>query len=188
MPITITIEDGTSVADANSYISVSEAKAMVLELGTDISATEDDDVARILIQSFRYLESREPDFSGEVVSSSQPSAWPRKEALRKCRIEIAEDEIPQELKDAQAFLVLKITGGLSLFRDPVSGSAASTFTSERTLGPLSIKTKAFPVGSAGDDISGGEQTNPLRIPELESLLEPIFNSGSNSSEFCTVRV
>jgi len=187
----IIVEDGTIVAGANSYMNVAQLRLRADFNGIDLAAATDDDLERFLIDSFRYLDSRESEFSGHVVENSQPSAWPRKNAKIKCRIEIGFDEIPGILLDAQTFLVGQLKGGLQLYKtaSQLTGDERGTFTSERTLGPLTIKTNSYPSSASLDASSGASSDKrPVCIPQLEAILSPIMESSSSAgNSFPTVR-
>ena len=187
----IIVEDGTIVAGANSYMNVADLRLRADFNGVDLTVATDDDLERFLIDSFRYLDSRESEFSGYVVENSQPSAWPRKNAKVKCRIEIGSDEIPDILLDAQTFLVGQLKSGLRLYKTPreLAGDERGTFTSERTLGPLTIRTDAYPSSASLDASSGAaSDKGPVCIPQLEAILSPIMkDSSSVGNLFPTVR-
>jgi len=187
----IIVEDGTIVAGANSYMNVAELRLRADFNGIDLSPATDDDLERFLIDSFRYLDSRESEFSGEVSLNSQPSAWPRKNARIKCRIEIGTDEIPDILLDAQTFLVGQLKGGLRLYKtaSQLAGDERGTFTSERTLGPLTIRTNSYPSSASLDASSGAaSDKGPVCIPQLEAILSPIMEGLSSVGNlFPTVR-
>lgn len=99
------IEDGTSPANANSYVSVSEARAFASARGVTLSAT-DSDVEILLIKACDYLETLEDRYKGSRVDQAQPLAWPRAGVfLFNGSTEIG-SVIPIQLKNAQCVLAI----------------------------------------------------------------------------------
>lgn len=112
MTIEITIEDGSGVAGANSYISVEDARTYAEARGSDLS-TDDDEVASMLIRASDYLEAQECRFQGKRVSSSQSLAWPRIGVTLNCD-EVPQNVIPKSLVAAQVQLAMAISAGFDL--------------------------------------------------------------------------
>lgn len=106
MAITITVEDGSVVADANSYVDLAYIRAFSLERGTDHSATPDDALAAGLINAMDLLESKAEDFSGERKSDLQELEWPRVGYFRS-GASIDSTVIPNAVKKCQAQLALE---------------------------------------------------------------------------------
>lgn len=101
--MTLIIEDGTEVTNANSYVTLAEARAYALARGVTLSAT--DSVVEILvIKAMDYLESFDNDFKGMRADSEQTLSWPRIYAYRNDGSEYP--AIPKELKNAQCQLIL----------------------------------------------------------------------------------
>ena len=48
MAITITVEDGSNVANANSFVTIAEARSYAVERGVTLSATDDDVAVQII--------------------------------------------------------------------------------------------------------------------------------------------
>ena len=90
----ITVEDGTIVANANSYASEAELTAYATARGVTLTAGTE----QLLIQAMDYIEQQ--SFKGDKQTKDQSLVWPR------YNVEIDgfwldSDEIPQLLKDAQ---------------------------------------------------------------------------------------
>lgn len=77
MAITLTVEDGTGLADANTYVASADADAYFLARAnaTWASATADAKAAA-LIQATQYLDTRYT-FKGERLTETQALEWPR---------------------------------------------------------------------------------------------------------------
>lgn len=94
-----TVEDGTIVEGANSYVSEDEADAYFADrqnfdwLSGDKQST--------LIKATAYIENRyRGKWKGRITDRYQPLAWPRRSVRDEEGRRVASDEIPQRLKDA----------------------------------------------------------------------------------------
>lgn len=100
LSIQFIVEDGTKVANANSYITVTEFKQYWVNRGVDyetiISETE---IKTLLIQATTYCDIRYR-FVGEPVYEDQALQWPRDGVLDSKGRDILYNEIPDELKNA----------------------------------------------------------------------------------------
>lgn len=93
------VEDGTIVANANSYMTVAEYKTYWLNRNETI-CDNDPDIEGALVVSTQYLDDN--CFKGSIVSDSQSLSWPRSNAYDKEGRLIANTVIPQALKNALA--------------------------------------------------------------------------------------
>ncbi len=103
MPLELVLEDGTGVADANSYVELAEADALhALRFHhEDWSVLDPEDRKLALVDFFSRMQAF--PWKGEVAVFGQPNAFPRKwlpKANRECE-EFDADEIPQFVKDGQ---------------------------------------------------------------------------------------
>lgn len=138
MAITITVEDGSIVADANSYIDQTYFRAFTVERGVDHSATADDVIAAALIEAMDLLDSYAERFAGARYDESTPQEleWPRSgyyrsgaaidytaipNAVKKCQAQLAFDHINgidlqpnQSIAEKGAVLSENIAGAVSL--------------------------------------------------------------------------
>lgn len=93
------IEDGSEVANANSYVDdaeyVAHAAARGLSIGTDATAREIE-----LIKAMDFIEGHRSQFKGFKVTDTQALQWPRS-AVWIDTFSVNADEIPVELKRAQ---------------------------------------------------------------------------------------
>lgn len=100
--VTLIVEDGTGLPDANTYIGLSEAKKYAQDRGVDLGT--DEVISQNLVLSADYMCTRGP-FKGSVVSLEQSLDFPRK-GLRVHGQEFT--GVPQKVKNAQAQLLLDI--------------------------------------------------------------------------------
>jgi protease II len=90
------VEDGSLVANANSYITLAEYKAWADARGLTYSA-DDTTVEQQILRAMDYLERIE--YIGNKANENQPLQWPRTEALIDGYYADA-TEIPKEVKTA----------------------------------------------------------------------------------------
>jgi hypothetical protein len=136
MPIVVIVEDGTGVADANSYMSVETVRGYAANRGFTLSA-DDDVVSAQLIRGFDYIEAKECDFQGERVYAE--SAFPRIGVVIN-GVEISESAIPNLLLAAQSQLVIAQANGIDIMPNFV----AADYVVKEKVGPLET-TFADPV-------------------------------------------
>jgi hypothetical protein len=112
MAITIIVEDGTQVTNANSYVSVADARIYASNRGVTLPA-DNDVVASMLIRANDYLEAQECRYQGERTSATQALAWPRKCVVLHCEA-VPTNVIPNSLIAAQIQLAMAINAGFDL--------------------------------------------------------------------------
>ena len=131
--MTLIVEDGSVVADSNTYITVAQFQSYAANQG-DIAASEadSDQVEPALIKAAQYLEQKyRLLWAGARVDATQSMDWPRRgvsvpdffdpfydNAFTPFGFQntyfIPENEIPDEVKEAQSLLALATFGGTSL--------------------------------------------------------------------------
>jgi len=94
----LTIETGSGVAGANSYVSVVDAQAWVTARGIAVTVTE-----ALLLKAMDYLESLRAEYQGTKTSSTQALQWPRADVYIDGTLFDA-NAIPTELISAQCQL------------------------------------------------------------------------------------
>ncbi len=173
MAITITIEDGSNVANANSFVTIAEVRAYAAERGVTLSVT-DDDVAIQLIKSKDYLESFAMRYQGEMSNEGQSLQWPRTDVyLYGSETAFPSNLIPKELKAAQKATVVALAQGV----DIMPNYSASDFVTREKVGPIET-----------------EYADPTKVgivPTLtavDSLLAPLFGSTATGFALRTMRV
>lgn len=112
MAIAIVVEDGTGVANANSYQTVANARLYAENRGIELP-TDDDEIAAMLIRSTDYLEAQACRYQGKPTSSTQVLQWPRTGVFLNCD-EVPSNVIPKSLISAQSALVMAINAGFDL--------------------------------------------------------------------------
>jgi len=172
MAITITVENGNEIANANSYVSVADARTYATNRGVTFPA-DNDVVAAMLIRANDYLEAQECLYQGKRSSSTQSLAWPRKCVELYCEV-VPSNVIPNSLIAAQVQLAMAIQAGFDL---------------QPTISPQDyvIREKVGPIETqyANPATSGVMPT----FTAVNALLAPLFGQcASNAFGLRTVRV
>lgn len=98
--MSLIVEDGTGLANAESYATVAEFKAYASKVGYDLTGKTDTQIEQALRRATAWIDARYgPLFQGQWSTAAQRLEWPRAGAVYRCN-EIASDEIPEKLKDA----------------------------------------------------------------------------------------
>jgi hypothetical protein len=128
--MTLTVEDGSGVTDADSYITLADARTFAASRGISISAT--DATAEIqLRRAFDALEAYGSRFKGAKSVVGQATQWPRTGAYIDVDL-WASDAIPTALKNAQVHFAAAIEAGL----DPIPNSTGEAFVVRETIGQI----------------------------------------------------
>lgn len=150
----ITVEDGSNVPNANSYVTVAEFVAYAAERGVLIPV----DAAQqeiLLIKAMDYLESFHTRYYGVPSWTDQALAFPR-------YYNYADTGIPTALKKAQ--MVLAIAAQTVELFPTTSGTTRSA--KRQTVGPITIEYSESSISGRPD------------IPQAMVLLRPFFGGGA----------
>lgn len=139
MPYTsiLIIEDGTGVANANSYNSLAEIRAYAVLRGVVLSSV-DQTLDVLAIKAMDWLEYKK-EWYGKKTSSTQSLQWPR----NRIRIDgevFPYNEIPTLLKKAHCQLVVDQSNGITLTPD---SSGNEPYVTEETIGPITTKYSGY---------------------------------------------
>jgi len=125
MALTLVVEDGTGLSNANAYLTVAEVDIRLdkhKEL-TCWTALSPDEKPYALASATDYIDFNFR-FYGSVLKATQALQWPRTKNFNTKGILLAQGIIPEELKEATAILALewgRISTGL-ISRSESSGS------------------------------------------------------------------
>lgn len=156
--VTLTVEDGTIVADSNSFVDEAAIIAFALNRGVVLPATSDaelDAVAVLGIKASDYLKAMA--WRGEVVDANQSMPWPRKNL--NVTPSFAENAVPRAVIEAQLQLALIVNSGTSLL--PTSSGAG-----------ILIKEKVGPIENMYSEKAGVSLKGLPILPGVTALLEP----------------
>lgn len=105
------VEDGTGVANANTYGTLVGARAYASDRGVTLSV-DDAIVSSQLILAMDYLEGQ--DYVGRPVSFTQALSWPRSQVQFDPDNPFPDNEIPPQLISAEYQLVIEQFNGIEL--------------------------------------------------------------------------
>lgn len=155
--VTLIVEDGTIVTDANSFVTEEQivayaaARGVTIANGTD---AEKDLVAILGLRAMDYLMIM--PWRGETVELDQRVPWPRKNM--STTPSFPENQIPISVIEAQLQLTLLANGGTIL----VPTSAGTGFLIKEEIGPIK-NTYSEKVGISKNGL-------PL-LPGIDALLD-----------------
>ena len=156
----LVVEDGTGLANADSYQTLIDARASSSALGL-ILPLDDDEADIALRNGFRYVNGYEGSFSGERLTTTQSASWPRENAYRcyyRNQIAIADDEVPADIITAQMMAAVEYGKGTDI--SPVDDGLS--IASNEVVG--AVKQSYFDNGKTGSSIKitqAVEALNPL---------------------------
>lgn len=154
---TIIVEDGTGVINSNSYCDIDYVKHYCITRGLELPAS-DEEIKMATLLAMNYIESKADNFMGHLTDATQSLQFPRK-LLKVNNYLRSDNEIPKELKDAQAYAAYLITTGEDL--QPL---VSSDILTEASVASLSAKFKQ-------NEIVGNDGTNYFApVDELLSRL------------------
>lgn len=171
MAIEIIIEDGTEVANANSFVSVSNARIYAANRGVSLPSS-DDELAAMLIKANDYLEAQADLFQGERATATQELQFPRSGVYIYGAL-VPSNIIPKSLISAQVQLAMAINAGLDLQPNVTPGDYV-------------IKEKVGPIETV--------YANPLHVgigttfTAANALLAMLFKPNSTGFSLKVIRV
>lgn len=157
--MSIIVEDGSNVADANSYVDVAYATTYASGRGL-LLPTDEATLAPLLVRAFDYVEAQRARYKGIKTYPYGGSQWPRTGVVIDGE-EIGEKQIPREIRQAQVRVAVELHSGVDAH---VSRQ-----------GPQKKRDKTGPLDSeyfAGTDTS---------MPAVDALLAPLYAQGGGLS-------
>jgi hypothetical protein len=168
MAITLIIEDGSIVPNANTFVSLADARTKSEALGLVIS-TDDETANAQLTQGYYQLKrSYQNRLKGNLVSKEQTGVMPRYN-MEANGFYIESDEIPEDFINAQLAYADSINKGNS-----VNNTAKTQEVSSESLDGVGSRT--YKDGSSA-------RTTPL-VPAVTQWLQPYMKSnGLNRDDY-----
>lgn len=160
----LTVEDGSIVTGADSFLSLTDARELALKYGATLP--EDDTEAEVTIRNgYIFLLQEEKNLQGNRVSDEQTGIFPREYVLKYCN-ELSDDVIPNEVKLAQLYAADAINKGVSInkFDD---GQRLKSFSVDGVI------SETYQDGSSAS-------TNPI-IQGVENQLYPLTKAGLSAA-------
>ena len=103
------VEDGSIVAGADSYVSLSDARTLAAKYGWELPA-DDTEAEQALRNGAGYVGLQEPAMCGSRVSPLQELAYPRKN-VTLYGFDVAQDGIPSQVIRAQVAAAVEYGAG-----------------------------------------------------------------------------
>lgn len=142
----------------DTYASEAELASYASARGITVTGTP----SVLLLLAMDYLATLEDRWQGERTSPTQPLAWPRT-GVYVYGTALADDAIPQSLKDAQCRLALDVDAGAALLPTVSAGSKGSII--EETVDVVTVKYA-----------EGANNTQPVFTAAM-GLLKPLMKAG-----------
>ena len=165
----IIVEDGTIVADANSYASVQSFKDYHDARGQSYGTSTDTQIEQALVQATDYVDTRwGTRFLGQRVTSDQSLEWPRLYVFDELGTPI--EGIPTKLKYAvNEFALVALTSGSLWVTPSTDASGLRVSKTSKVVGPIEVST----------EYQDGVATTRKAIPAGDGLLRSLINRSGN---------
>lgn len=171
MPVTLIVEDGSNVANSNTYLSRAAANTRAIASNDEAvwSALSDDVKDLNLALALIYIERRFR-FYGEALFASQSLQWPRTRNYDNKGILIAQGDIPEQLLQAQMLIALLFATDEELKETDVLDSAGDI----KSLSANDFRAD-FSGPAKGSDLSMSRYASIFdsRVPDLQVILRSI---------------
>lgn len=164
------VEDGSIVAGADSYISLSDARALAAKYGWALPA-DDTEAEQALRNGAGYVGLQEPAMCGSRVSAAQELAYPRKN-VTLYGFPVAVGSIPSQVIRAQVSAAVEYGAGTDV-RATNDGRATSL---ERVEGAVTVQY-----------FNNGNNGTSVVITAAMDALGPLLCGMNNGSSFNVYR-
>lgn len=173
MAITLIVEDGSNVPDANSYASVATIRTYLSNRGVTLPA-DDDSVAAMIIQGMDYLATKACEYQGTRTYTDPPQSldWPRTGVVLN-GLAFPEDQIPQQLIAALGQLVKAVNSGIDL----MPSTTAADYVTREKVGPIETEYADPTLVGMSPSLSA-----------VDAFLAPLFGECASFKGFSTYRV
>lgn len=167
--MTLTVEDGTGLPSANSYISVADADAYFAERGNAAWAALDNAAKEVaLIQGTEFIDLRwGQKLKGGQVSTEQALAFPRSGVYSAQGALYSADSVPRRVALACCEYALQSTAG-ALYGTPAAPSSGEVKKKKVQVGPVVTETEYF------DGATGS--VGMLSVPKADAYMKPFIKS------------
>lgn len=164
------VEDGSIVAGADSYVSLSDARTLAAKYGWELPA-DDTEAEQALRNGAGYVGLRESAMCGSRVSPLQELAYPRKN-VTLYGFDVAQDSIPSQVIRAQVAAAVEYGAGTDV-RAASDGRAVSM---ERVEGAVTVEY-----------FNNGNNGSSVVITSAMDALAPLLCGLNNGSSFNVYR-
>ena len=158
------VEDGTGVADSDSYQTLVEFRELAVKYG--ITLPVDDNEAEVLARNgYLGLLPMEPQLQGRRTHDIQTNIYPRTGVYKNC-VAVDADSIPNELKLAQLYQADAIQ----------NGAGTNTVTSEAR-----VKSKSLDGVFSKTYMDGSSAPLNATVQGVQNQLYPLTKVGYQQS-------
>lgn len=164
------VEDGSIVAGADSYVSLSDARALAAKYGWELPA-DDTEAEQALRNGAGYVGLKEPAMCGSRVSAAQELAYPRRN-VTLYGFPVPADGIPAQVIRAQVAAAVEYGAGTDV-RGASDGRAVSL---ERVEGAVTVEY-----------FNNGNNGSTVEITAALDALAPLLCGANNGSSFNVFR-
>ena len=166
----LTVEDGSIVTNADSFVSLADARTLATALGWSLP-DDDTEAEAALRNGAQYISLQETSLCGSRVSADQELAYPRKN-VRLYGFDVASDAIPKLVIKAQIAAAVEYGKGTDV-RASTDGRA---ITHEEVTGAVAV-----------DYSDNGVTGATVTITAAMDALRPLICGGNNGFQFSVTR-
>lgn len=169
----LTVEDGTIVADADTYADIAAVTTYATRYGFTFSGLELAQEQAIL-RAMIFIEAFEPYLAGQRVSAAQELSWPR--AYVPSRFPgtyLADDEIPSGVINALAEAAIIELATPGILTQTLDEADQNVLRTRRKLGPLETET----------EYAGGTGVAQKTYSRILAFLRPYLKGGQTNAAF-----
>lgn len=168
--MTLIVEDGSGLANAESYISVADTDDYNTKYVGNAGWTAETDVAvkeAALRRATQWLDNEYGNkWKGRRINEAMSLDWPRYEVYDRDGYYIDSDAVPNGVREATAEMAIKIHGG----EDPMPDQTD----------PGTIKSEMVRVGPITEDIEYmGGKSQSTWFKKIDALLQQLIISGTD---------
>ncbi len=164
------VEDGSIVPNADSYISLADARTLAANYGWELPAA-DPDAEIALRNGAGYIGLQEAQLCGTRVSADQALSFPR-QGITLYGFPFAADAIPQQVKIAQVASAVEYGAG----SDVRASTDGRLTTEERVEGAVTVRYA-----------ENGQTGATIAITKALDALRPLICCGNNGTSFNVFR-
>jgi len=161
------VENGTGLADSDSYVSLADARLIAAKYGVTLP-TDDESAETAIRNGTLYVDMQESQFCGSRLLSTQSLAWPRVDAVNSFGFDIASDSIPPQLAKAVVMAAAEYGAGV----DVRATNDGKEIASEEVTGKVAVSY--FQNGKSGAAVV---------ITKCLDALKPLLACGNNGFSF-----
>ncbi|AXQ70201.1 hypothetical protein PF627_gp16 [Salmonella virus VSiP] len=166
----LVVEDGSIVAEADSYLSLEDARALAAKYGYVLPA-DDTEAEAALRNGAMYVGLQEPAMCGRRVSAEQSLSFPRN-GISLYGFPVANNTIPEQVKLAQLIASVEYGSGV----DVRASSDGRVTTMERVEGAVTVQYA-----------NNGNTGATITITAAMDALRPLLCGSNNGFSFNVYR-